>query len=72
MNDVIKKINEFLGMATDLLLHLVITGAIIGILFDDQLFGVIEGIGRATSTIGENGLAGLVTILIVAMWMKKK
>jgi hypothetical protein len=71
MNDVIKKINEFLGMATDLLLHLVIAGAIIGILFGDQ-FGVIEGIGRATSTIGENGLAGLVTILIVAMWMKKK
>tara|TARA_B100000965_G_scaffold98530_1_gene80594 strand:- start:187 stop:402 length:216 start_codon:yes stop_codon:yes gene_type:complete len=71
MNDVIKKINEFLGMATDLLLHLVLAGAIIGILFDDQ-FNVIANIGTAASSIGENGLAGLVTILIVAMWMKKK
>ena len=46
MNNVIKKINDFLGMTTGLLINLIVAGTIIGILYDD-IFGVIAGIGNA-------------------------
>ena len=71
MKDVIKKINDFLGMTTGLLINLIIAGTIIGILYDDEPFGVIAGIGNAVNAIGDGGVAGLVAVMIVAMWMKK-
>ena len=37
-------LNEWLGIATDLLKSLVVIGIVVGILFDD-FFGVIEGLG---------------------------
>ena len=70
MKNVIKQINDFLGMTTGLLMNLIIAGTIIGILYDD-VFGVIAGIGNAVSAIGDGGVAGLVAVMIVAMWMKK-
>ena len=48
-------LNEWLGIATDLLKSLVVIGIVVGILFDD-FFGVIEGAvwrcrtGRTLST----------------------
>ena len=51
-------------------INLLVAGVVIGILYND-VFGVIGNIGAAMGTIGDNGLAGLITIAIVAMWMKK-
>jgi hypothetical protein len=42
-----------------------------GILFDDY-FGVIEGIGRVIAQFGDGGLAGLLALIIIAMWYQKK
>ena len=70
MKDVLNKINDFLGDITGLLINLIVAGTIIGILYDD-IFGVISGIGNAVSAIGDGGVAGLVAVMIVAMWMKK-
>ena len=56
MKDVIKKINDFLGMTTGLLINLIVAGTIIGILYDD-MFGVIAGIGNAVNAIGDGGVA---------------
>ena len=69
MKNVIKQINDFLGMTTGLLMNLIVAGTIIGILYDD-VFGVIAGIGNAEA-IGDGGVVGLVAVMIVAMWMKK-
>ena len=52
MKDVIKKINDFLGMTTGLLINLIVAGTIIGILYDD-IFGVIAGIGLSLIHISE-------------------
>ena len=41
-----------------------------GILFNDP-FGVIAGIGSLMGQIGESGLAGLVALVLVAIWYKK-
>ena len=70
MKDVIKKINDFLGMTTGLFVNLIVTGTIIGILYDD-IFVDIAGIGNAVNAIGDGGVAGLVAVMLVAMWMKK-
>ena len=56
MNNVIKKINDFLGMTTGLLINLIVAGTIIGILYDD-IFGVIAGIGNAVNTIGDGWIS---------------
>ena len=44
-------LNEWLGIATDLLKSLVVIGIVVGILFDD-FFGVIEGLGRVMAQFG--------------------
>ena len=69
MNNVMKTINDFLSSITGLLINVIVAGTIIGILYDD-LFGVIAGIGSAVAAIGDGGVAGLVTVMIVAMWKK--
>ena len=50
MKDVIKKINDFLGMTTGLLINLIVAGTIIGILYDD-IFGVIAAVSYTHLTL---------------------
>ena len=64
-------LNEWLGIATDLLKSLVVIGIVVGILFDD-FFGVIEGLGRVMSQFGDARLAGLLALMILVMWYEKK
>tara|TARA_B100000427_G_scaffold328138_1_gene340533 strand:- start:2518 stop:2730 length:213 start_codon:yes stop_codon:yes gene_type:complete len=70
MDKVIKMITGVLSTLTDLAIHLLVAAVILGILFGDQ-FGVLANIGGAMETIGSNGVAGLITVAVVAMWMKK-
>jgi|TARA_B100000965_G_scaffold312089_1_gene271800 hypothetical protein len=70
MNNAFKLINSTLGTLTDLAINVLVAGTIIGILYDD-VFGVIAGIGSAVAAIGDGGVAGLVAVMVVAMWMKK-
>ena len=63
-------LNEWLGIATDLLKSLVVIGIVVGILFDD-FFGVIEGLGRVMAQFGDAGLAGLLALMILVMWYEK-
>ena len=56
---------------TDLLKALIVFGILSGILYND-IFGVIGGIGRLMSNIGDGGLAGLVALVLVVTWWKKK
>ena len=70
MNNVMKILNDALSSLTGLLVNVIVAGTIIGILYDD-VFGVIAGIGSAVAAIGDGGIAGLVAVMVVAMWMKK-
>ena len=70
MKNAITTINGWISVFTGLLTQLIILGVVIGLLFDDQ-FGVIEGIGKTMTLIGQNGLAGLVALVLVATWYKK-
>ena len=56
---------------TDLLKALIVLGIFIGILYN-VVFGVIAGICRLMGNIGDGGLAGLVALVLVVTWWKKK
>ena len=70
MKNAIATITDWIDQFTGLLQSLVVLGVIIGILFDDR-FGVIAGIGKLMSQIGDSGLAGVVALLLVVLWYKK-
>tara|TARA_B100000131_G_C17654770_1_gene425620 strand:- start:306 stop:518 length:213 start_codon:yes stop_codon:yes gene_type:complete len=70
MKQIISTVNELIAEFTKLLLSLIVLGVSVGILFDDY-FGVINGISRLMTGIGESGLAGLVALILVALWYKK-
>ena len=71
MKNAITTINGWISVFTGLLTQLLILGVVIGLLFGDEQFGVISGIGKTMELIGQNGLAGLVALVLVATWYKK-
>ena len=70
MKQIISTVNGWVTIITEFLQGLVVLGVVIGILFNDY-FGVIGGIGKLMENIGENGLAGLVALVLVVLWYKK-
>ena len=70
MKQVISSVNGWVIAITEFLQGLIVLGVVIGILFNDY-FGVIGGIGKLMENIGENGLAGLVALVLVVLWYKK-
>ena len=71
MKKAMTNITTWLNDFTDLLKALVVFGILAGILWDD-VFGVIAGIGRLMGHIGQGGLAGLVALVLVVTWWKKR
>ena len=70
MKQIISTVNGWVTIITEFLQGLIVLGVVIGILFNDY-FGVIGGIGKLMGNIGENGLAGLVALVLVVLWYKK-
>ena len=70
MKQVISSVNGWVNEITEFLQGLIVLGVVVGILFNDY-FGVIGGIGKLMENIGENGLAGLVALVLVVLWYKK-
>ena len=70
MKKAISTVTDWISQITDLFQSLVVLGFVTGILFNDP-FGVIAGIGSLMGQIGESGLAGLVALVLVAIWYKK-
>lgn len=70
MKKAIASLTEAINEFTGLLQTLIVFGVVVGILFDDP-FGVIAGIGKLMTQLGDSGLAGLVALLLVVLWYKK-
>jgi hypothetical protein len=70
MKKAIANVTDWINEFTGLLQTLVVFGVVVGILFDDP-FGVIAGIGKLMSQVGDSGLAGLVALILVVLWYKK-
>ena len=60
----IKKINKWLIDVTDVLKNVLVFAVVCGLLFNDP-FGIINTISNLISGVGEKGLAGLISLLII-------
>ena len=69
MKKVVTELTEWLGTFVELLKVLLVLGIVIGILFQDY-FGVIENLGVIMKNLGQQGLAGLVALGLLATWYK--
>ena len=54
----------------DLLITLFVFAVVSGLLFGDP-FGVIESIGNMISNISDNGISGLIALLVVVLWYRR-
>ena len=70
MKQTLATIGSWINEITKLLQTLVVLGIVLGILFEDY-FGVIGNLTDLFSSLGEQGLAGLVALLLVVLWYKK-
>ena len=71
MKKAITTITTWANDLSGLLQALIVLGILTGILFED-LFGVVAGISRLMDSIGQGELAGLVALVLVVTWWKKK
>ena len=69
MKKVVTELTDWLGTFVELLKVLLVLGIVIGILFQDY-FGVIGNLGVIMKNLGQQGLAGLVALGLLATWYK--
>ena len=70
MKKYIKKINKWLTSITELLKNILVFAIISGLLFNDP-FGIINVISNLIADVGEKGLAGFISLLILIFLYKK-
>jgi len=71
MKKAMATVTTWLNDLTDLLKALIVFGIVSGIIWND-VFGVIGGIGKLMEQVDQGGLAGLVALVLVVTWWKKK
>ncbi len=67
----LQEIKKWLGEVTEIFLLLVALGVVVQILFGDTVFffsGIIPNLTKLISTLGENGLVGLIALSII-LWL---
>ena len=64
MKKYLRKINRWLKDVTEVLKNVLVFAIICGLLFNDP-FGIINTISNLVSGIGDNGIVGLISLLIV-------
>jgi Na+/serine symporter len=70
MKKYIKMINKWLIDITEVLKNVLVFAIICGLLFNDP-FGIIGVISNLISDVGEKGLAGFISLLILIFLYKK-
>ena len=62
--NVFKLVNKWLLDVTEVLKNVLVFAVVCGLLFNDP-FGIINTISNLISGVGEKGLAGLISLLII-------
>ena len=71
MKKYLKKINHWLVDITEVLKNILVFAIVCGLLFNDP-FGIITTISNLISNVGEKGLAGLISLLIITTLYRGK
>jgi len=64
MKKYFKSINKWLIDVTEVLKNILVFAIVCGLLFNDP-FGIITTISNLISNVGERGLAGLISLLLI-------
>ncbi len=67
---ILKKINKYLTDLTTLLTNIFVFAVVSGLLFNDP-FGVISSVSLLISNISDNGIAGLISLLVIVFYYRK-
>tara|TARA_Y100001970_G_C14086450_1_gene777599 strand:+ start:160 stop:375 length:216 start_codon:yes stop_codon:yes gene_type:complete len=71
MKQGLQVVKTWLDGITGLLTGLLVVSLLVGILYDDY-FGTLANLNTFLSSVGDKGLAGLLAIVLVTVWYKKK
>ena len=71
MKKLINTINSWLTNITEVLKNVLVFAVVCGLLFNDP-FGIIDTISNLISGVGERGLAGLISLLIITTLYRRK
>jgi hypothetical protein len=71
MKQGLQTVKSWLDALTGLLVGLLVVTLLIGIIWSDQ-FGTLGNLEAFLSRVGDKGLAGLLAIVLVCVWYKKK
>ena len=71
MKQGLQVVKSWLDGITGLLTGLLVLGLLVGILYEDY-FGTLGNLAKFLDTVGDKGLAGLLAIVLVTVWYKKK
>ena len=71
MKQGLQTVKSWLDALTGLLVGLLVVTLLIGIIWSDQ-FGTLGNLESFLSRVGDKGLAGLLAIVLVIVWYKKK
>ena len=71
MKQGLQPVKSWLDALTGLLVGLLVVTLLIGIIWSDQ-FGTLGNLEAFLSRVGDKGLAGLLAIVLVVVWYKKK
>ena len=71
MKQGLQTVKSWLDALTGLLICLLVVTLLIGIIWSDQ-FGTLGNLEAFLSRVGDKGLAGLLAIVLVVVWYKKK
>ena len=67
----ISSINSIINKITQLLINLFVFAIVSGLLFNDP-FGTIGSISSIISNIDDNGIAALISLLVIVLWYRRK
>jgi len=71
MKKILNKINKWLIDVTEILKNVLVFAIVCGLLFNDP-FGIINTVSILIGGVGENGVAGLITLLIIMTLYRRK
>ena len=71
MKKILKKINKWLIDVTEILKNVLVFAIVCGLLFNDP-FGIINTISNLIGDVGERGLAGLISLLVITTLYRRK
>ena len=71
----LQEVKKWIGEVTEILLLLVALGVVVQILFGDTVFffgGILPNLTKLITSLGENGLVGLIALSIILYLFSRK